>query len=99
MKFYLTDLNKYVEITCRPWIPGSGYGPDCFSDLEDNLAIDYTKEEGGDAWVMPAEDYMEIAEWWAEEVRCMNAHIQGEICDYSECDPNANELILDYDRV
>lgn len=42
MKFYLTDTKKEREIEIREW-NGSGYGPDCFNDLEINFPEDHKK--------------------------------------------------------
>ena len=71
MRFYLTDTREEKEITVRPWT-GSGYGPDCFGDLETNFPQDHETVEGDTAYRCTSDEYAELVDFWTEEVRCMN---------------------------
>lgn len=92
MTFFLSDTNEYKEITVREW-NGSGYGPDCFGDLETNFPIIHKMDEGSDAYICTASEYDDLVEFWVEEIRCMNDGEQGVCCDYSEC-PNTDICIF-----
>lgn len=91
MEFILTDTNERKEIVVRPWT-GSGYGPDCFSDLECNAPQLYKKEEDGTAYCCTSAEYDELKEFWTEEIRCMNDREAGHIADYT--DLTGDELVI-----
>lgn len=88
MKFYLTDTHEEKEITVKSW-DGSGYGPDCFYDLEINFPEDHERVDGGDAYICTSEEYEELKEWWEEEIEAMNNGTCAHDMDYSE-NPDGN---------
>lgn len=81
MLFLVGDT--YREITLRAW-NGSTYEPDCFSDLEVCVPSMYAREPGGNAFVLTAQEFADLLDFWTEEVRCMNEHIPGQCSDYSD---------------
>lgn len=84
MKFYLTDTCEEKEIAVRPWT-GSGYGPNCFGDLETNFPQDHETVDGDDAYLCTSAEYDELVEFWTEEIRCINAREIGQNSDdYTE---------------
>lgn len=89
MEFYLTDTGETKEIIVRPW-SSSGYGPDCFNDLETATPELCEKNEDG-AYICTSEYYEELKEWWEEEVLAMRNGQQGHDLDYSGC---AQEIYL-----
>lgn len=92
MKFYLTDTHEEKEITVKSW-NGSGYGPDCFYDLEINFPMDHEMVDGGEAYICASEEYEGLKEWWEEEIDAMNEGEQAHDMDYSEC-PDHNIAIF-----
>ena len=92
MKFYLTDTREEKEITVKSW-NGSGYGPDCFYDLEINFQMDHERGDGGEAYICTSEEYEGLKEWWEEEIDAMNEGEQAHDMDYSEC-PDHNIAIF-----
>lgn len=92
MKFHLIDTNEEKEITVESW-NGSGYGPDCFYDLEVNFPADHERVDGGDAYICTSEEYKELKKWWTEEIAAMNNGTQAHDMDYSEC-PDDNITIF-----
>ena len=83
MRFYLTDTHEEKEITVRPW-SGSGYGPDCFFDLETSFPLDHARADGDTAFLCTSAEYAELVDFWTEEIRCMNAREIGYAGDYTE---------------
>lgn len=84
MRFYLTDTNEEKEIVVRPWT-GSGYGPDCFGDLEFCFVQDHARADGDTAYRCTSGEYAELVDFWTEEVRCMNDREVGQNGDdYTE---------------
>lgn len=83
MKFYLTDTKEEKEITVRNW-NGSGYGPDCFYDLEINFPENHERIDGGDAYICTSDEYEELKDWWEDEIEAMNSGTQAHDMDYSE---------------
>ena len=71
MDFYITDTCVTKKITVCPW-NGDSYGADCFGEMETNFPR-YHKERHGDAIVCSLEDFVELAEWWNDEIDSMNA--------------------------
>lgn len=92
MKFYLVDTKEEKEITVKSW-NGSGYGPDCFNDLEVNFPANHEREEGGEAYICTSEEYEELKDWWIEEVEAMNNGTQAHDMDYGE-QPDENICIF-----
>lgn len=92
MKFYLTDTKEEKEITVKSW-NGSGYGPDCFGDLEINFPADHERVDGGDAYMCTFAEYEGLKEWWEEEITAMNNGTCAHDMDYSEC-PDDNIVIF-----
>lgn len=93
MKFYLTDTHEEKEITVKSW-NGSGYGPDCFYDLEVNFPEDHEKVDGGEAYICTSEEYEGLKEWWGEEIEAMNEGRPGnDDMDYSN-HPDENITIF-----
>lgn len=91
MKFYLTDALEEKEITVKSW-NGSGYGPDCFDDLEINFPEDHKKTDDG-AYVCTSGEYESLKDWWSEEIEAMNNGTCAHDVDYSEC-PDDNIAIF-----
>lgn len=92
MKFYMTDTREKKEILVRPWT-GSGYGPDCFDDLEPNFPQEHKMLPGDIAYVCTSEEYAELLEWWIEEIRCINNQEIGQNGDdYTET--TGDELVI-----
>lgn len=88
MKFYLSDKNEMKEITVRSW-DGSGYGPDCFDDLEICFKEDHQKvldENGneGEAFICESQEFEELLAWWEEEVQAMRDGTCAHDLDYAE---------------
>lgn len=83
MKFYLIDTQEEKEITVKSW-NGSGYGPDCFNDLEVNFQEDHEMVDDGDAYICTSKEYEELKDWWEEEIEAMNEGRPGnEDMDYT----------------
>lgn len=98
MKFYITETKESKEVTLRPFTYGSGYGSDCFHDLECNFPLDHDRLEGDDAYICTAAEYDALVEWWTEEVRCMNAGEEGqEQAEYTGPCADWDEMVLDAD--
>lgn len=92
MDFYLTDTHEKRGIAVRPWT-GSGYGPDCFRDLDTSIPGRFTLSGMHDAYLCTAAEYNELVEFWTEEIRCMNAREIGQNGDdYTEM--IGDELVL-----
>ena len=92
MKFYIAETKEFREITLCPWT-GSGYGPDCFADLEVCFPLTHDRLAGDGAYICTADEYAQLAEWWVEEVRLMNAREIGQNGDdYEEL--QGDELVL-----
>lgn len=92
MKFYLIDTQEEREITVKSW-NGSGYGPDCFYDLETNFPADHERVDGDSAYICTSEEYDDLKEWWKEEIAAMNNGTCAHDIDYSEC-PDDNIAIF-----
>lgn len=92
MKFYLIDTKEEKEITVKSW-NGSGYGPDCFYDLEVNFPADHEKVDGGDAYICTSEEYEGLKDWWEDEIAAMNNGTCAHDMYYSEC-PDSNIAIF-----
>lgn len=94
MKFYLTDTREEKEITVKSW-NGSGYGPDCFYDLEINFPMNHERGDGGEAYICTSEEYEGLKEWWEEEIYAMNEGEQAHDMDYSECPDHKIAIFAD----
>ena len=94
MKFYLTDTNEHKNIEIRTWVTGSGYGSDCFDDLEPNFPREHEIDENSGEIICTSSEYRDLLAWWEEEVRCMNAHELGELHDYSEVGTDDEFVII-----
>lgn len=92
MKFYLIDTQEEKEITVKSW-DGSGYGSDCFYNLEVNFPGNHERVDGDSAYICTSEEYEELKEWWEEEIEAMNNGIQAHDMDYSDC-PDDNIAIF-----
>lgn len=87
MKFYLTDTQEKKEITIRSW-DGSGYGPDCFNDLETNFKDDHDYDYDLDGFLCTSEEYEELKAWWIDEVDAMRNGTSAHDIDYMYPDDN-----------
>lgn len=83
MKFYLTDTHEEKEITVQIW-NGSGYGPDCFYDLEINFPAYHDKVYGGEAYICTSEEYNDLKAWWIDEIDAMQNGTQAHDMDYRD---------------
>lgn len=69
MKFYLTDADKYMEVTMRTW-QGSCWTPDFFHDMETWVPAEYEKDPGDVAYKMTAKEFCNIVNNWEDYCRC-----------------------------
>lgn len=83
MKFYLANTREEKEITVKSR-KGSGYGPDCFSNLEVNFPVAHESVEDGEAYMCTSEEYEELKEWWEEQIAAMNNGTCADNMDYSK---------------
>lgn len=83
MKFYLKDTAEEKEITVKSW-NGSGYGPDCFNDLEVLFPMEHAELEDEETYICTSKEYEELKDWWEEEIKAMNEGRPGnEDMDYT----------------
>ncbi|RGU89555.1 hypothetical protein DWW31_18630, partial [Clostridium sp. AF15-17LB] len=68
MKFYLKDTAEEKEITVKRW-DGSGYGPDCFNDLEVLFPMEHEELEDEETYICTSKEYEELKDWWEEEIK------------------------------
>lgn len=92
MKFLLSDTNEIKEITVKSW-NGSGYGPDCFYDLETNFTQCHETVDADGTYICTSKEYEDLKFWWEEEILAMNNGIQNNDLDYSE-HPDKNICIF-----
>lgn len=92
MDFYLTDTHEKRGIAVCPWT-GSGYGPDCFHDLDTSIRDRFEFSGMEDAYLCTSAEFIELVDFWEEEIRCMNAREIGQNGDdYTEL--IGDELVL-----
>lgn len=83
MKFYLIDTQEEKEITVKSW-NGSGYGPDCFNDLEVLFPMEHEELEDEETYICTSKEYEGLKDWWEEEIEAMNEGRPGnEDMDYT----------------
>lgn len=63
MKFYLTDADKYMEVTMRTW-QGNCWTPDFFQDMEIWVPTLYEKGPDHISYKMTSKEFRDIIEDW-----------------------------------
>lgn len=71
MKFIIKETNEAKNVTLRAW-GEDRWGADCFHDLEDNVASVAEWDDPNAAWVISAEKFQEMVDYWQDEVDTYN---------------------------
>ena len=86
MTIVINETNKIYDVTLSKW-SGSGYGPDCFSDLEALAGLNIAEDEDGNIH-MSKDDFDNLIDWWKEQVDRAN---NGEETEENILDPVEDE--------
>ena len=64
--------HEYYRVTLRSYKDGQA-SPDVFSDFETNVPQAYLQEQGGEAYLITAMNFVRICDYWRSEVDSFNS--------------------------
>lgn len=71
MKFIINETREVKNVTLRAWSEDR-WGADCFHDMEDTVASVAEWDDPNAAWVISAEKFQEMVDYWQDEVDTYN---------------------------